>query len=68
MTSRLREIWDELQTIERDISQWCMRMAWPGGVPTPPFAAWEKRSKLYDELRDRFAITHPKYFHKRPRP
>lgn len=65
--NRLGQIHDELKAIEQTISQWCMRMAWPGGTPTPPFAAWESRSALYAELRA-LGVERPRYFHKQPRP
>jgi len=67
MAERLRELHAELGAVEETISQWCMRMAWPGGAPKPPFHAWEKRSAIYDELRA-LGIERPKGFHRRPLP
>jgi hypothetical protein len=59
--SRLDEIAQELTDLHTIISNWCIRMAWPGGVPIPPFAAWERRSELYNELRN-LGVQNPKYF------
>jgi hypothetical protein len=67
MVERLRELHAELGAVEETISKWCMRMAWPGGTPTPPFQAWEKRAAIYDELRT-LGIERPNGFHRKPRP
>lgn len=52
---------DELDALHQTISAWCMRMAWPGGTPTPPFQAWERQAEIYDMLRAD-GIKRPKHF------
>ena len=56
------ELGEALAKVEQDISAWCMRMAWPGGTPTLPFAAWERRSQIYAELRA-LGVENPKFEH-----
>lgn len=56
------ELGEELAKVEQQISAWCMRMAWPGGTPTPPFAAWERRSEIYADLRA-IGVSNPKNEH-----
>lgn len=46
---RRRWIAARLAELETIISQWCMRCAWPGRMPEPPFAAWEERAALWQE-------------------
>ena len=58
------ELGEALAKVEQEISAWCMRMAWPGGMPTPPFQAWEKRSQIYADLRG-IGVENPKYEHQR---
>ncbi len=62
MLHRVKELHTELSKVETDISAWCQRMAWPGKAPTPPFAAWEKRSAIWEELKS-LGIERPKGFH-----
>jgi hypothetical protein len=47
---RRRWIAARLAELEVIISQWCMRSAWPGKMPTPPFAAWQERADLWREI------------------
>lgn len=67
MIERLRDLHEELTKAEDAISRWCMQMAWPGGTPTPPFQAWEKRAAIWDELRG-LGVERPKGFHRKPKP
>ena len=58
------ELGEALAKAEQEISAWCMRMAWPGGTPTPPFHVWEKRAQIYEDLRA-IGVDNPKYEHHR---
>ena len=56
------ELGAELAKVEETISQWCMRMAWPGGTPNPPVNAWCRRSEIWHELRA-LGVDDPKCEH-----
>jgi hypothetical protein len=52
----------ELNQLEQKISAWCQKMAWPGGMPTPPVDVWERRSEIYSQLKQ-IGVKTPRFEH-----
>jgi len=62
MQCQMDALGQELAEVEETISQWCMRMAWPGGTPNPPINAWMRRAEIWGELKS-LGVKLPKYEH-----